>query len=399
MSLFNRLNRIKNSITLCNKKTGVDIVVPNCFKFVCESKGSFGCFLGITKTLNEFFITNVNSYTMVDENYNNIDNDTKIELFNYLHKENIYIKIFNQKDYNTQLNADKEVIELLGNELIKSHTNFEFYNTSNNTSAGFYLIFNNNLNIVLHGKTISDFGIIMYKKFGTDLSIIQPNTFNYKKFIDDIYPIMFKLHQNNKYHGDIKEENIVYNTQSKNIKYKLIDFNLSGKYKTPNYILPYMLHSRKKNIYLYINSTWLETYPDPKFNIFKESYTIFHRLFYTSSPRATNIKINKLLQLYNIKDTITYLNIKSDDYAIAVVLFNSIKDKIGNLTSEELAVSKYKDIYLLINDLLSINPFFLAKEREKNIDYENARAVSYFNKIRSNSFGGVSKKYKVNNPK
>jgi len=392
-----------NKVKFCNTVSGETVVVPNCFQFVCESKGAFGCFLGMTQVLKDFLVTNINSYVMTYNNDIKMENDNIIKLLDYLQKENIYIKVFNSKyTYLVENVSIRKFIKFFGKDLVESHTTFASYENI----SGFYVNFNDTINIQLNGMKYDGFGMMLYKKFGTDL--IKPqNTFNYKKLIDDIYPILLKLHKNNKYHGDIKEGNIVYNENSTTaIKYKLIDYDFSGNARTFVYRLPYLLfnspHTEESNQFakLYTSSSLMGyalTYPE--LNLFERSFDIINEFMSNFDNVSTlltefNIKENEYVNEYD-----TYLRIKSDDYALAIILFHSIRDKDNNF-NPELLFSEYKDVYEVIIDLLSIKPYFLQKEKDQKKTDENLMAANYYNKKKnSNSFGGKLKQTANNKSK
>jgi len=376
-SLF---SKIRNSIKLCNKETGITIVEPNCFKFICEGKGSFGCFLGMTDVLKRFFIDNIKSYKMTYNNDIQMTDTDVIELLEYLHRENIYIKVFDREYVYMKENvSNTKFIKFFGKDLVDSFTTFASYKNR----SGFYIKFNSNVNIVLHGKTLSEFGMIIYNKFGTDLLQISPSEFDYKKLLDNIYPIMLKLHKNNKYHGDIKLGNIVYNSNSLNdIKYKLIDYDFRGTNRTPYYVLPFYLATEPRLLDLYTDqlNIWSQmnsSKTHSELNLFNLSYEIFDKFF-------TDItQVDKLLQKFNIKDYETYIDIKCDEYALAIVLFN-------NYESSKLLTPEYKDVYKTIQELLSVTPYFLNKHNNETI-------AQFFKRTRkSNSFGGKVKELETN---
>lgn len=226
--------------------------------------------------------------------------------------------------------------------------------------------------------------MIIYKKFGTDLLTMPNNTFEYKKLIDNIYPIMLKLHKNNKYHGDIKPGNIVYNSDSLNdIKYKLIDYDFRGKNRTVSFILPYYLQTEKIDLYIDEYYKWesmrfVKTYPE--LNLFNISNEIIEEFM------NNLVNVDKLLEYFKINDYETYFNIKCDDYAIALVLFYSIKDKDNNITPQLLLTPEYKEMYKTILELLSVKPYFLNKHNNESIAYF-FRRTRRTRRTKNNSFG------------
>jgi len=193
---------------------------------------------------------------------------------------------------------------------------------------------------------------------------------------------MLKLHKNNKYHGDIKLGNIVYNSDSLNdIKYKLIDYDFRGTNRTPHYVLPFYLATEPRLIDMYMDqlNIWSQmnsSKTHSELNLFDVSYEIFEDFF-------TDMRqVEKLLQKFNIKDYETYIDIKCDEYALAIVLFN-------NYEPSKLLTPEYKDVYKTIQELLSVTPYFLNKHNNETI-------AQFFKRSRkSNSFGGKVKEIKT----
>jgi serine/threonine protein kinase len=199
--------------------------------------------------------------------------------------------------------------------------------------------------IKIGDSPLSEFGIILYKKFGTDLT----KPFDFKKFMRDIIPVLQKLHRNNKWHGDIKPANIVYDPYSTtSVKYKLIDLDFEGSNSSPMYILPYFLKKKNGGLYARIKQVWEEFNTFNLFTTSDDEMDILFEVYVKDDPKDF---VNLLLKRFGIKDVETYIRIKSDEYAVAVVLFEMIGPLHLSLNSGQAKK--------IIDTLLSIEPYFI----------------------------------------
>lgn len=175
------------------------------------------------------------------------------------------------------------------------------------------------------------------------------------------FKLLSILHNNYYTHGDIKINNIV----NCNKKIKFIDFgSLSNEWKvesTPIYLLPfvfcyYNIKDYKTKLLDFIyegeNKLYMEKFRLILINFFNKWEALGFIFNFDPQMNITNKIILGKIPNYSKPDKMTpiqYLNIKADDYAIAIVIM-----RIVNINAKNISI-----IEDILNALLDFPPFFI----------------------------------------
>ena len=222
-----------------------------------------------------------------------------------------------KKEFDTEIEANRKVFRILGSP----------YTTLVDNFMGIYLELKNSITITIKNNMYIETYIYLIPQtlcIG-DLKSIKNIEINIQSVYDNISSAVKELHKKGYVHRDIKEENIVKCGDT----YKLIDYGFCAEantitdgdlYGTPGYFHPYLYQSIDDNDgdKIINNSTFF----------FKAIYNQNH---------AINLKTPKQIKQF---EAIKWF--KSDEYALAHVIYNLYKNLYKNLSKKEKEpINKY----------------------------------------------------------
>lgn len=360
--------------------------------------GTFGCFLNNFNNYADAINKNVDSIYLLgftqDKDFKTFDDlrIKSIEDINTFLRSTISCKIMkpflnksNELDNRIlesniieEVNAIDKLKNILGDDIAKYTTyggTEAIYEIKLKENSIFKLKFKkdifetNSIYIVIHNACFIDLNSYIIK---------EPIPIVYENFIRNINHTLHSLHRNNMYHGDIKEENIVICKRYAN-DIKLIDFGSGQRgYNyitgTGGYILPFLVYAQKIssdrangeyiNIFYQIlleNNKRLHNYFINQINIWQSEFSglIYTDLFNfgdqinEDTTSAINLIKSWLIKKGYVKISWQlYLQIKSDEFAMAVVIANMI------LYYRMFYKGDLEEYYKLVEDLLKPDLYY-----------------------------------------
>ena len=361
----------------------VNIEVP--IKIQCDpnTKGGNGCYIvysDIYETLCNLFLQEDFVFlepinVQYSEHHKPIDNTKKESIVNAFKNKEIGFKIFSSMKIAVFRKEIDSINTLITLKLVEKYTTI-----CSIDNIMYFKISDPRIKFIWENDT-SEIYIIMYKNCTNDLQKFidnkSENTYTIiQKLMDDITPLMEQLHLKKYIHFDLKPANIVYCDnlcKDLNACYRIIDFSLLKLTEDDNKEIHFKYIINNYNIITYFTATTKNyvlpfLYTDIKTYIKKYNETNGDRslIIETTQTDVTIdklkiISLNNILELLisnNKKLPMAYLYRKSDEYAIAQILFELCGNKITEENRE------------YINKLLSYKRYFVTPKEGGKI-YKN----------------------------
>ena len=311
-----------------------------CISLECVSQGTNGCFIFKTKNLVKALLKRSDYINIEPYGQNTMLLKDVKDFLKKLSEKDISFKVFNSTDgasymnYIYELNAVATLREIIGPDLIKSHTTFEEilgitgFTSSFNTSRYTFKIRNRGW-----GDADTIIYVLLLRGCQEDIysRAKRGEPIDYVQLVNDLLPVLSKMHSKGYAHMDIKPGNIVYCADAApgEATYRLVDFESmhipgydSHAKSTLIYKSPALGYNEKKHVSIGTIPPYM-----------KDVYNTF---------------LNNFLSDNTAHDE-NYIFIKADDYAIAQTLNRLSKNEKNQRLDE------------LISDLVSSKPFFLTK--------------------------------------